>query len=399
MTGAQTRYFLWQDAVQENARPGFLTSLIKLNMNNKFQTIAVGMSGGVDSTVAAYLLKEEGHKVIGITMKIWDNSFAVNGPLRSGCYGPGEEKDIEEAQKAAKRLGIPYYVVGLEEEYKNSVLTYFREEYLCGKTPNPCAICNQKIKFGLLLDKAQQSGIKFDSFATGHYVRAEFDSTSSRYLLKKGLDQKKDQSYFLYRLNQGQLKKVCFPLGKYSKQEIKDLAEKIGFKDFVEKPESQDFFEGSDYSVFFKDQQILPGDIVDLSGKVVGRHEGLIHYTIGQRKGLNLGGLKEPVYVIRIDSCHNQIVVGLKENLLSDSLLVNELNWISIPEITSKIKAYAKIRSQHIEQPCTIIPFNSNRVKVEFDQPQMSITPGQSIVFYDGDSVMGGGIIDKAGIE
>jgi tRNA-specific 2-thiouridylase len=360
------------------------------------KTIAVGMSGGVDSTVAAHLLKKQGHNVIGITMKIWDNSSSKKGYSRSGCYGPGEDKDIEDAQKAAKKIGVPHYVLNLQEEYEQAVLDYFRNEYIRGKTPNPCVICNQKIKFGLLLDKAQQSGISFDSFATGHYARIEQDPQSRRFFLKKSIDPKKDQTYFLYRLKPEQLNKTLFPLGGLLKNEVKKMASEIGLKDIADKPESQDFYEGDCYADFFEDSDSQPGAIIDISGCVVGRHRGVIHYTIGQRKGLKIGGLKEPLFVIDIDSRNNQILVGPREYLLTKGLIAEELNWLSIPALTSPIKASAKIRSSQPEKPCEVIPFDANRVRVDFEEPQMSITPGQSIVFYDGDIVVGGGVIQQS---
>jgi tRNA-specific 2-thiouridylase len=362
-------------------------------------TVAVGMSGGVDSSVAAFLLKKQGYNVVGVTMKIWDGSAsanpAKNRDFRSGCYGPGEADDIEAAQKVARQIGIPYHVLDLHAEYKQAVLNYFRDEYLAGKTPNPCVICNQKIKFGLLLDKAQQSGISFDFFATGHYARIEQDSPNAeRCLLKKSIDPKKDQTYFLYRLTQDQLSKTLFPLGNLLKDEVKKIAAEIGLKDVADKPESQDFFEGDCYADFFEAGDSQPGDIIDTSGQIVGRHNGVIHYTIGQRKGLNIGGLKEPLYVIALDSQNNRVLVGPRQRLLAKGLIAEDLKWISIAPPAAPLKATAKIRSTQPEKPCTLIPFEENKVRVDFDEPQMSITPGQSIVFYAGDLVLGGGVIE-----
>jgi tRNA-uridine 2-sulfurtransferase len=362
-------------------------------------TVAVGMSGGVDSSVAAFLLKKQGYNVVGVTMKIWDGSAsanpAKNRDFRSGCYGPGEADDIEAAKKVAKELGIPHHVLDLHAEYKQAVLNYFRDEYLAGKTPNPCVICNQKIKFGLLLDKAQQSGIAFDFFATGHYARIEQDSPNTeRCLLKKSIDPKKDQTYFLYRLTPDQLSKTLFPLGGLLKDDVKKMASEIGLKDMADKPESQDFFEGDCYGDFFEAGDSQPGDIIDTSGQIVGRHSGVIHYTVGQRKGLNIGGLKEPLFVIGIDSQNNRLLVGPRQRLLAKGLIAEDLNWISIAPPASPLKATAKIRSTQPEKPCTLIPFEENKVRVDFDEPQMSITPGQSIVFYAGDLVLGGGVIE-----
>jgi len=391
------------------------------------------MSGGVDSSVAAYLLKKQGYNVIGVTMKIWGDTFTTiaESPqvypggsnrglpisaVKSGCYGPSEADDIEAAQKVARQIGIPHHVLDLHTEYEQAVLNYFRDEYLAGKTPNPCVICNQKIKFGLLLDKAQQSGIAFDFFATGHYARIEQDSPNTerctlnaarytlnaarctlnaeRCLLKKSIDPKKDQTYFLYRLTQDQLAKTLFPLGGLLKDEVKKIASQIGLKDVADKPESQDFYEGDCYGDFFEAGDAQPGDIIDTSGRVVGRHRGVIHYTIGQRKGLNIGGLKEPLYVIALDSQNNRVLVGPQEKLLAKALIAEDLNWISIEAPASPLKATAKIRSTQPEKPCTVILLDEHRIRVDFDEPQMSITPGQSIVFYSGDLVLGGGVIE-----
>jgi tRNA-specific 2-thiouridylase len=389
------------------------------------KTVAVGMSGGVDSSVAAFLLKKQGYNIIGVTMKIWEGKGKGQKAAKSGCYGPGEAGDIEAAQKAAKKIGIPHYVLDLHAEYEQAVLEYFRNEYLAGKTPNPCVVCNQKIKFGFLLDKAQQSGIVFDFFATGHYAQtltdadferhglartemppvsasqcssrreSVFSKRRTRWFLLKAADSKKDQTYFLYRLTQEQLAKVIFPLGGLLKDEVKKIALEIGLKDLADKPESQDFYEGADYADFFDAGDSQPGDIVDTSGQIVGRHNGLIHYTIGQRKGLNIGGLKEPLYIIDIDSRNNRVIVGPREKLLARTLVAGDLNWISIEPPTSPLKATAKIRSTQPEKTCTITPFDELRVRVDFDEPQMAITPGQSVVFYSGDLVLGGGVIQR----
>jgi tRNA-specific 2-thiouridylase len=359
-------------------------------------TVAVGMSGGVDSSVAAYLLKQQGYDVVGVTMKIWEGGDEGNKEfIKSGCYGPGEAEDIEAAQKVARQIGIPHHVLDLHAEYEQAVLKYFREEYLSGKTPNPCVVCNQKIKFGLLLDKVQQSGIDFDFFATGHYSRIEQDPQNRKFLLKKSFDAKKDQTYFLYRLTQDQLSKTVFPLGGLLKDEVKKIASQIGLKDVADRPESQDFYEGAGYADFFEQGDSQPGDIIDKSGCVVGRHNGVIHYTIGQRKGLNIGGLKEPLYVIDIDSRKNQLLVGPRKKLLTKTLIAGDLNWILIEPPTSPLKATAKIRSTQPEKSCTIILLDENKVRVDFVEPQMAVTPGQSVVFYDGDLVLGGGVIQR----
>lgn len=357
-------------------------------------TIAVGMSGGVDSTMAAYILKEQGYKVIGVTMSIWDTSINIPDLGKSGCFGPGEEKDIEFAKNICKKLGIEHHVLDLKKEYKESVLNYFCNEYVCGKTPNPCVMCNQKVKFGALLQKTRDSDIAFDHFATGHYVRVEQDPSTKRYILKKALDLKKDQSYFLSYLKQDQLKQLVFPLGEKTKTDIKKIASELGFKEVAERGESQDFIETDDYSVLFNKNDIKPGDILDINGKKIGIHRGIIHYTIGQRKGLGVsGGNSGVLYVTKIDAKNNTVTVGAEENLLSKELTAYNMNWIAAPELTTPMKINAKIRQQHKEASALINPMPDGKVKAVFDTPQRAITPGQTVVFYDNDIVLGGGII------
>jgi tRNA-uridine 2-sulfurtransferase len=369
--------------------------VLERSKNKLNKTILVGMSGGVDSTLAAYLLKEQGHTVIGITMSIWDKSIDIPDLGKSGCYGPGEKKDIEEAKNICKKLGIEHLVVDLSKEYKKNVLEYFSKEYMEGKTPNPCVMCNQRIKFGALLEKVNNLGISFDYFATGHYVRAEYDNKAKRYLLKKALDSKKDQSYFLSRLKQEQLKKVLFPLGNKTKEEIKDLARTLGFKDTAEKKESQDFIETDDYSVLFKKENIKSGDIVDSSGNKLGTHKGIVHYTVGQRKGLGINAKDSnanPLYVSKIDAKKNQIIVGEENLLMSDELIAENLNWIAIENLETPMQVHAKIRQQHREAEALISPMK-NSVLVKFKEAQRAISPGQVIVFYNDNVLTGSGII------
>ena len=366
--------------------------------SSKNKTIAVGMSGGVDSTVAAYFLKEQGYNVVGLTMSIWDNSIDIPDIGKSGCYGPGEVRDIKAASDIAKKLGIKHVVVDLSKEYKGTVLKYFCDEYSCGKTPNPCVICNQKVKFGFLMQRAKEMGINYDYFATGHYVRMEYDNNNKRYLLKKALDSTKDQSYFLSYLKQEQLEKLIFPLGDKTKTEIKELARKVGFTDVADKDESQDFIETDDYSVLFDKGDIKAGDFVDIEGKKIGRHKGIIHYTIGQRKGLGIsGGNSGILYVLKIDADTNTVVVGPEKYLFSDELSATNINWISITELSSPMEVKVKIRQQHKEAQATITPCTGDTLKgqisVKFKIPQKAITPGQTVVFYDNNIVVGGGII------
>jgi len=356
-------------------------------MINKNKKIAVGMSGGVDSTMAAFLLKQKGCDVVGLTMQIWGGKPS-GGVKKSGCYGPGEAEDIAAATEACKRIGIPHHIIDLKKEYQENVISYFRDEYKKGKTPNPCVVCNSKIKFNLLLEKAFKSGIDFDYFATGHYARVSFDKTSGTYLLKRGLDRNKDQSYFLYKLKQSQLEKIIFPLGGMKKVDVKDLARKNGFADYAEKEESQNFVECDDY--FSLLPQGKPGQIVDYKGNVLGEHDGIERYTVGQRRNLKVGGLKEPYYVLKIDSRRNTIIIGPKEFAYSDKAEIKDINWIIHPE---KNKIKVKVRYGASLAACSFSATRAKQVLLKFDKPQFAITPGQSAVFYDGEVVLGGGII------
>ena len=366
--------------------------------NNASITAAVGLSGGVDSSVAAYLLKREGYRVIGLTMQIWDGSLPLPDEGLSGCYGPGEGRDIAAAQALAQRLGIPHHVIALAPEYGTQVLDYFRQEYAAGRTPNPCVRCNRSMKFGLLLDRARAQGIAFDRFATGHYARVEQDPASGRWRLLKAVDQTKDQSYFLSRLSQDQLRQVLFPLGCLTKPEVKALAREIGWTDIADKRESQNFIESKHYGVLFGQRERAPGPIVDTHGKVLGQHEGIVHYTVGQRKGLGLGGMVDPLYVVRIDACTNTVVVGPHSALFHTRLTASDLNWISVADGPAEPMAVrARIRQQHRESEATVclLPERRSSAEVVFAEPQLSITPGQTVVCYDEDRVVGSGIIES----
>jgi tRNA-specific 2-thiouridylase len=359
------------------------------------QAVAVGMSGGVDSSVAALLLKEAGYAVIGITMKIWQGPSGSSMTLRSGCYGPGEAHDIEDARKACEILRIPHYTVDLSQEFSENVLNNYTSQLLAGNTPNPCIWCNQHLKFGLLLDKAKSSGIQFDRFATGHYSRIAHGGAGQRYLLQKAVDKSKDQSYFLYRLNQDQLRMSLFPLGSFQKSEIKIKARTAGLADFAAKPESQDFFDAEIKESFLSSLENQPGNIVDISGRVLGTHDGLHHFTIGQRKRLHIGGALKPLYVIRKDPETNNLVVGENHALAIQSLTAIELNWIAFDRLELPMSAKARLRSQQAEIPCQVLPNGENAVGVRFKDPQVSVSPGQSVVFYEEDTVLGGGIIQS----
>lgn len=355
--------------------------------------VALGMSGGIDSTMSALLLMEQGFEVIGLTMSIWDERVPITESTKSGCFGPGEAEDLEAARQACAKLGIEHHVIRLQEEYKDNVLDYFCATYLSGKTPNPCVMCNQRMKFGFLPARARQMGLEFDFFATGHYVRNAYNDSTRRWELLQAVDKSKDQSYFLAFLSQEQIARTLFPLGALEKHDLREYALEKGFGELVRKKESQDFLETDDYSVLFTPGTFSPGEIVDQQGKVVGRHRGLIHYTIGQRRHLGLSGMPEPYFVITIDAANNRLVVGPQNLLYGDVLNAEAVNWVALPGLDQEIRATAKIRLAHEPAPCTLVPLEENRIQVLFDTPQMSITPGQAVVFYAGEVLLGGGII------
>ncbi len=361
-------------------------------MNKNNITVAVGMSGGVDSSVAAAILKQEGYNVIGITMEIWDGAIEVQESKKHACYGPGEAEDIEEAAKVCKQLDIPYHVFDLKQEYKEHVLDYFREEYMAGRTPNPCVVCNHRLKFGFLVDKAKEAGLEFDFFATGHYARIKSDNGLS--FLRKAKDISKDQTYFLKSLSGDQLKTIMFPLGDMLKTEVRVEAEKLELV-VADRIESQDFIAGGDYSPLFRQEDIKPGDIINDKGELLGRHKGIIHYTVGQRKGLGLSH-PTPLYVLRVDAEKNRVIVTDKKNLFFSGLIASDIH-LNMPEaFESPVKIKARIRQKHKETEAEISKMDGDKVRVEFDFPQLSVTPGQSVVFYDNDIVLGGGIIESA---
>jgi len=348
------------------------------------------MSGGVDSSVAAALLKEQGYQVTGVTMQIWSGDTIAGDGTRHSCYGPDEEEDIEDARKVSQILGVDFHVFDLRREYKAEVLDYFYREYLSGRTPNPCLRCNRKIKFDALLKKAQDSGIEFDYFATGHYARVEYNKSRHRYLLKKAKDLSKDQSYFISSLSQEQLGRSLFPIGDYNKEEIRKIA--CDFELGVDsKPESQDFIAGG-YSSLVEATQ--PGLILNKQGDILGEHRGISFYTIGQRKGLGISA-KEPLYVTGIDPEKNAIIVGTKEEVYQDELVASGLNWIAIEKLEQPTRVNARIRYVHQEAEATVTAISKDKVYVKFEEPQLAITPGQAVVFYQGDMVVGGGTIER----
>lgn len=351
---------------------------------------AVGLSGGVDSSVAAALLKRQGHEVIGITMRIYDESFGISEGAKHACFGPGEKEDIEVSGRIADSLGIPYRVIDLRAEYKERVLDYFRDEYLAGRTPNPCVRCNSLLKFGFLVDRARAAGLDFDAFATGHYAR--IGERRGRPCLMKGLDKAKDQSYFIYRLTSEQLSRTLFPLGDFTKAHVRSLAREFGLET-AELPESQDFIAGGDYSPLFKQSPLAPGDIVDDTGKVVGQHRGIAYYTIGQRRGVGVAA-GDPVYVSKIDAEKNRIVVSPEKEIFSSALVARDV-YLQCPE-EREFSASARIRQNHVPVEAKASSLPDGELRVEFASAQRGVAPGQSVVLYDGEYVAGGGVIARA---
>jgi len=350
--------------------------------------VIVALSGGVDSAVAAALLTKEGHQVTGVTMRIWDGEPAAT-QTRHACYGP-DQTDVEDAGQVCRALGIPFHVFDLSREYRGEVLDYVRSEYLSGRTPNPCVKCNRRVKLGLLVDSARQDGIPFEFVATGHYAQVEWSPTLDRFLLKKAVDTAKDQSYFLFSLSQQQLGRALFPLGGYTKKCVKAIASDLDLG-VGDKPESQDFAAGSYASLLgIPDRE---GPIIDGRGTVLGVHSGVHLYTIGQRKGLRLSA-PEPMYVTAVDAATNAVIVGAREEVYSDELTCSSLNWIAAPSPIGPAMVNAKIRYNHREARATITPTAEDRVHVKFREPQMAVAPGQAIVFYHGNVVVGGGTID-----
>ena len=349
-------------------------------MKNTTKKIVVAMSGGVDSSVAAALLKEEGHDVIGITMQIWP------GGKESSCCSLSA---VEDARRVANKLGIPYYVLNFKKIFKRKVIEDFISEYECGRTPNPCVKCNQHIKFDALLKKAK--GLGADFLATGHYAKIE--KIAGRYILKKGIDPNKDQSYFLYTLDQDVLSKTIFPLGGLTKKEVRKLAKKFKLN-VADKEESQEIcFVEDDFGQLMSAKE---GNIIDQAGKVIGKHKGYQLYTIGQRRGLGLAR-KEPSYVVKIDPKSNILTVGNRGDVYGDDLIAGDLNWVSGDRTEAPTKVKAKIRYNSPSSEAEILPLSKEKIKVMFKKPQFAITPGQSVVFYNGDTVVGGGIIESRG--
>jgi len=351
------------------------------------------MSGGVDSSTAAALLQEKGYEVIGLTMHLWDPTADGKGNF-GRCCAP---EDIQDARRVCDQIGIPHYVINLRPAFEKEVVDYFVAEYLQGLTPNPCIRCNDRIKFHYLLRKAEELGAQ--SLATGHYARIQWDPQFSKYRLRRGVDPRKDQSYFLFSVTQPQLGKIWFPLGDQCKTEVRKKASSLGLRVAV-KSESQEicFIPDDDYRKFverYKGKGLTrPGEIVNRGGKVLGLHRGIHAYTIGQRRGLGIAA-PHPLYVLAFDLGKNQVIVGTNEELLAIGFIVREVNWVSIPQPEKELPVAVQIRYRHPGAPAVLFPLAEGKVRVELKNPQRAVTPGQAAVFYGGDEVLGGGWIER----
>jgi tRNA-specific 2-thiouridylase len=365
-------------------------------------TIAVAMSGGVDSSTVAAMLAHEGDAVVGLTLQLWDQTRLAgkhgipDAPKAGRCCSLD---DVYDARRVAEHLGIPYYVVNQQERFEQDVVRPFVAEYLAGRTPIPCSLCNNHLKFDQLLKTAQSIGA--ERIATGHYAVNEYDAERDRWILKRPADLAKDQTYFLFGLTQDQLAHTLFPLGRMTKPEVREVARQRGLA-LAEKPDSQEicFIPGGDYKQFLtayleEQGRQLPetaGELVASGGEVLGQHEGIFNFTIGQRKGLGVSS-PTPLYVLQIDPASHRVTVGADEELATRSLRARRLNWISIPELTAPMRVRIKIRHRHEPAWATMEPTGADEVVATFDEPQRAVTPGQSAVFYDGDEVVGGGWI------
>src|ERR1700693_5555286 len=352
------------------------------------QRVLLGMSGGVDSSVAGYLLREQGYAVIGVTMKVWPQDCISRAEDK--CCGP---QAVADARSVAHSLGIPHYVVDEADQFERLVIDYFSSEYQAGRTPNPCVMCNEKLKFGNLWSKAQALGC--DYIATGHYAIIEHHP--GRAVLRKGVDSRKDQSYFLFSLRQPQLRRALTPLGTMSKPQIREIARALALK-VADKIESQEicFVPGNDYKAFLRshlgENEFRRGEIYDVDGNFVGKHDGIELFTIGQRKGLP-GGSARPRYVVDLDAETNRVIVGDEDDLVCDQFEIDRANWIARDLPNEDVEVAVKIRYSHPGTPATVTPLENHRARVRLHAPQRAVTPGQAAVIYDGDVVLGGGWI------
>lgn len=360
-------------------------------MGSDKKKVVVGMSGGVDSSVAAWLLKKQGYDVIGVTMQIWQDEEEQVQEENGGCCGLSA---VDDARRVAWDLGIPYYVMNFKQEFRDHVMDYFADEYVHGRTPNPCIACNRHVKWESLLKRSLDIGA--DYIATGHYAQVE-RLPNGRYALKKSATAAKDQTYALYNLTQEQLSHTLMPVGAYTKDQIRRMAEEIGLQ-VANKPDSQEicFIPDHDYAKFIEahtGRKTEPGNFVDLEGNVIGRHKGIIHYTVGQRKGLNLS-VGRPVFVVAIRPGANEVVIGEAGDVFTDSLICDKLNWMAVDGLHGEaMQVTAKIRYSHKGAPCIIREIGDDLVECRFIDNVRAVTPGQAVVFYDGDYVVGGGTI------
>lgn len=376
-------------------------------------TVVVGMSGGVDSTLTALMLKEKGCRVIGVTMSLWDGSIPEiksDRPMKEACYGPGEEENIDECKKFCAAHDIEYHVIEVKDEYKKRVLEYFKAEYRSGRTPNPCIQCNRYIKFGALLDGIKSIDIKYDFFCTGHYAKivrpesALFSSDKKPCMIATAADISKDQTYFLYRIPSDVLEKVRFPLASMKKSEVFELAHRAGLE-AANREESQDFIGEEYFDMLFSDKPSVPGDIIDLDGHVLGRHRGIEHYTVGQRRGLGVA-VNYPVYVQSIDAKNNVVVLAPNDALNSSALIADDFVWPGDVEPDGEIDAEVKIRLASKPVKAKIrrykieagdeFNYKGQPYLVEFETPQRAVAPGQSAVLYKDNVIIGGGVIARA---
>lgn len=354
--------------------------------------VVVGMSGGVDSSVAALLLKEQGYEVIGVTMQIWQDEAEEIKEENGGCCGLSA---VDDARRVAEKLDIPYYVMNFKKEFRQYVMDYFTAEYLKGRTPNPCIACNRYVKWESLLTKSL--GLGADYIATGHYARIE-QLPNGRYAIRNSVTAAKDQTYALYNLTQQQLAHTLMPVGAYPKDEIRRMAQEAGLP-VAHKKDSQEicFIPDHDYAAFIerecRDSVPGSGNFVSVTGEILGKHKGITHYTVGQRKGLNLS-MGHPVFVTRINPETNEVVIGENEDVFSRTLTCTGLNFMSVPDLEQPMRVKAKIRYGHSGTPCLIEKAGEDRIKCTFEEPVRAVTPGQAVVFYDGEYVLGGGTIE-----
>lgn len=352
--------------------------------------VVVGMSGGVDSSVAAYLLKQQGYEVIGVTMQIWQEEDYCSATENGGCCGLSA---VEDARRVAAALDIPYYVMNFRNEFKENVIDYFIDEYKAGRTPNPCIACNRYVKWEALLHRSLEIGADF--IATGHYARIE-QLENGRYAIRNSVTARKDQTYALYNLTQEQLSRTLMPVGAYTKDEIRSIAAEIGIQ-VANKPDSMEicFVPDNDYAGYIqKETDYVPkeGNFIDKYGNILGRHKGIIHYTVGQRKGLGLA-MGHPVFVTELRPKTNEVVIGENEDVFAGKLYADRLNFMAASEFNGEVRAKAKIRYSHEGADCTVRLIDNDILECVFDKPQRAVTPGQALVLYDGEYVLGGGTI------